>query len=50
MCRVYEVTRSGYYSWKKRGRSLRSYEDESLYEVIFEIFVSSRWAISEIQN
>lgn len=42
MCRVYDVKPSGYYSWKNRGRSLRSYEDESLYEVILDIFIKSR--------
>lgn len=42
MCRVYDVKPSGYYSWKERGRSLRSYEDEALYEVIFDIFTNSK--------
>lgn len=41
MCRVYDVTRDGYNSWKRRGRCLRSYEDESLYDVILDIFNKS---------
>ena len=38
MCRVYDVKREGYYSWRKRGRSYRSYEDEYLYDEILEVF------------
>ncbi len=38
MCRVYDVKREGYYSWKRRGISYRSYEDETLYDEILAIF------------
>ena len=41
MCRVYNVKRESYYSWKNRGRSLRSYEDEQLFDVILSIFNES---------
>ena len=30
MCRVLEVSRSGYYAWRKRERSARSQADEVL--------------------
>ena len=41
MCSVYGIKRESYYSWKRRGRSQRSYDDEILYEVILEIYKSS---------
>ncbi len=41
MCRVYSVTRHGYNAWLRRGKSLRCYEDDSLYETIFRIWKSS---------
>jgi len=41
MCRVYAVTRDGYNAWKRRGRPLRSYEDEQLYDVILKLFQDS---------
>ena len=41
MCRVYAVTRDGYHAWKRRGRPLRSYEDEQLYDVILKLFQDS---------
>ena len=41
MCRLYGVTREGYASWKNRGRCLRSYEDERLYDVILDIYLKS---------
>ena len=41
MCRLYDVTRDGYNSWKRRGKSLRQYEDESLYEIILDVFLKS---------
>ena len=41
MCRVYDVTREGFYTWKRRGRSLRSFEDEQLYDVILKLFQNS---------
>ena len=41
MCRVYAVTRDGYNAWKRRGRPLRSYEDERMYDVILKLFQDS---------
>ena len=41
MCRLYDVTRDGYYAWKRRGRSSRQLEDESLYDAILEVFRDS---------
>lgn len=41
MCRVYDVTRDGYNAWKRRGRPVRSYEDERLYDVILQLFQAS---------
>jgi len=42
MCRVYGVTRAGYYAWKSRGRSRRSLEDEALAPKIEAIHRKSR--------
>lgn len=42
MCRVYDVTRSGYYAWRHRGKSLREHEDERLLEDIKRIHEVSR--------
>lgn len=42
MCRLYGVTRSGYYAWKSRGRSQRSLEDEALGAKIEAIHRKSR--------
>ena len=38
MCRVYDVTREGYYAWRRRGESQRSIEDAELFEVIYHVF------------
>lgn len=38
MCRVYNVTRHGYNSWRRRGSSLRRIEDSEWYERIRTIF------------
>lgn len=38
MCRVYDVTRDGYYAWRRRGESQRKQEDSELFEVIHTIF------------
>jgi putative transposase len=38
MCRVLEVSTSGYYAWLKRGKSLRQKEDESLGKRVKKIF------------
>ena len=42
MCRLYGVTRSGYYAWKARGRSERSIVDEHLWATIEMIYHASR--------
>ena len=38
MCKVLEVGRSGYYAWRKRGKSARSLENEVLLAEITEVF------------
>lgn len=38
MCRVYDVTRDGYNSWRRRGKSARKHEDDELFELIHAIF------------
>lgn len=35
------MTRDGYNAWKRRGRPLRSYEDEQLYDVVLKLFQNS---------
>ena len=42
MCRVLGVSTSGYYAWRKRGRSIRSQRDEELTTVIREVHEGSR--------
>ena len=41
MCRLYEVTRDGYNSWRRRGASARKLEDEALYDIIAQHFKKS---------
>ena len=41
MCRVYGVSRHGYYAWKRRGKSNRTFEDEALTDEIFKIWHQS---------
>lgn len=43
MCRLYGVTRAGYYAWKARGRSQRSRDDEALWSTIDKIHRKSRF-------
>jgi putative transposase len=38
MCQVFGVTRSGYYAWRKRGKSQRQQENEQLTKTITDIF------------
>lgn len=38
MCQVFGVTRSGYYAWRKRGKSHRKRENEQLIKTIKDIF------------
>jgi transposase InsO family protein len=42
MCRVYGVTRGGYYAWKQREMSMREREDRSLLGEINRAFERSR--------
>ncbi|NJR71594.1 MAG: IS3 family transposase [Synechococcales cyanobacterium CRU_2_2] len=42
MCRVLNLTRSGYYAWCKRNSSPRARENQILSEQIVEIFEASR--------
>ena len=42
MCEVLEVSRAGYYAWKKRGPSLRSQTDQLLVRKIWAIFLENR--------
>jgi len=41
MCRLFSVSRSGYYSWLKRGKSLRDQENETLLQPIRRIHQES---------
>lgn len=38
MCRVYEVSRDGYNSWRRRGRSERKEEDSEIFALINYVF------------
>ena len=42
MCRVYGVTRAGFYAWRSRGLSLRGQENQSLSDQIKRIHLASR--------
>jgi putative transposase len=42
MCRVYRVTRGGYYAWRRRSKSSHSLQDERLVLRIRRIFERSR--------
>jgi putative transposase len=42
MCQVFDVSRSGYYAWRKRGMSKREIENQSLTIEMKEIFKLSR--------
>jgi transposase InsO family protein len=42
MCRLYGVTRAGYYAWRRRGASARRRQDQSLLGLIQAIFAQSR--------
>lgn len=41
MCRIFSVSRSGYYSWLRRGKSLRDQENEALVKQIRRIHEES---------
>jgi len=42
MCRVYEVTRAGYYAWQRRQPSARSRESATLLQAIERVHAASR--------
>jgi transposase InsO family protein len=42
MCRVYGVTRAGFYAWRRRGPSSRAQENESLSGQIRQVHQASR--------
>ena len=42
MCRLYGVTRAGYYAWRERGASARARENETLAERIRVVHAQSR--------
>jgi len=42
MCRLYGVTRAGYYAWRSRGRSERERQDEALAAEIRTVHADSR--------
>jgi len=41
MFRLYGVTRAGYNSWRRRGKSFRRIEDERLYPLIKKVYYAS---------
>lgn len=43
MSRTLDVSRSGFYSWLKRGDSRRAIEDHELIKEMWEIFIQSDW-------
>ena len=44
LCKVLEVSRSGFYAWEERGRSTRSTEDEKLSVHVLAAYKSGRGA------
>jgi putative transposase len=44
MCRLFKVSRSGYYAWRGRGRSSRELANESLLTCIKESYIKGRRA------
>lgn len=42
MCRVYGVTRAGFYAWRNREPSLRTQENETLIQRIKQVHQASR--------
>ena len=42
MCALYQVTRSGYYAWRRRGNSARRRQDRLLLDAIRAAFDRSR--------
>ena len=44
MCRALKVSRSGYYAWRKRKPSQRTFENQQLIELIEKVFLDNRKA------
>ena len=42
MCRVYGVTRAGYYAWRHRGPSQRTQQNDTLAQHIKQVHQASR--------
>ena len=42
MCRILNVSRSGYYQWRKRDESPRKKQDQKLKEKILAIFIKHK--------
>ena len=42
MCRVFKISRSGYYAWLRRGESARSIENKRLLNKIRAVYISAR--------
>ena len=42
ICALYDVTRAGYYAWRRRGPSARKRQDGAVLEQIQAIFARSR--------
>ena len=42
MCRLYGVTRAGYYAWRRRGLSRRARENDTLVQAIHRVHAESR--------
>lgn len=49
MCRVLEVSRSGYYAWCKRSTSEREIANQMLYEEIYRVFHENRQVYGPIR-
>ncbi|MCM2308771.1 MAG: IS3 family transposase [Sulfuritalea sp.] len=43
MCRLYGVTRAGYYAWRRRPQGVRAQEDEALASRIARVHADSRY-------
>jgi putative transposase len=41
-CRVLEVSRSGYYEWRRRGASMRDVDDAHLLDTIIDVHTAAR--------
>lgn len=50
LCRLMQVSRSGYYEWLKREPSLRQYEDAKLIEAIYQVHLASGRAYGALKT